>query len=247
MITTNKGISLTRLITTWLLTGSCLIIFGAIYTAVFNVPVQQIRFDEFLILLQGAVFLCAGILLLVRTDLNAEVARYNSVGVSHECKLAAKYFMLFFLAAAAILGLAWLIVTLSPQALESLNQDYARVADGISRQKGYLLDTVFQSPFRVMVYLLGTCILVPMEEEIFFRRLFYSAIRNSFGIRYGVAISSLTFGLVHLSSPILGIVMGVFLALIYEKHRNLLVNVMTHGLVNFFVIIAKDVVVPYFN
>lgn len=220
---------------------------GWTFSSLLNIPLQQIKFNEFIVLSQGLIFLCAGIWALGFAGFNEELAIANNAGVGKSFLLASKYFLFFLLSAATVIGVLWLAVSMSPQVLESLNKDYARVASEISQQKGYLLGTVFQSHLRTVVYLLGACVVVPLEEEIFFRRFFYAGIKDRLGVSYGVFISSLLFGIVHPGSPLLGIVMGVFLALIYEKHKNLLINIATHGLVNFSIIIAKDVITPYFS
>lgn len=239
--------SLYKAFAAWLAAGLFFIIIGSVCAHIFNVPFQQVKFNEFLLLLQGLIFLGSGLWLLGRSGLSAETAILNTTGLARSCGLAAKYFLIFFLATGFVIGFAWLIIYLSPQASENFNNDYARVANDISRQNDYLFGTVFQSPLRVAIYLLGTCVLIPIEEELFFRRFFYVAIREKLGLLYGVIISSAMFGLMHPGSPLLGVLMGVFLALIYERHKNLLVNFTTHGLVNFFVIVAKDVIVPYFK
>lgn len=247
MTDTTLKISLTNAFATWFLAGLCFVAVGWAFSSLLNIPLQHIKFNEFIVLAQGFIFLCAGIWVLGPAGLNEELSIINNTGVGKSFSLASKYLIFFFLAATTVIGVLWLAVSMSPQALESLNKDYARVANEISQQKGYLLGTVFQSPLRTSVYLLGTCAVVPLEEEIFFRKFFYSGVKDRLGVGYGVFISSLLFGIVHPGSPLLGIVMGIFLSLIYERHKNLLINTATHGLVNFSVLIAKDVITPYFS
>ncbi len=247
MTDTEIKTSLPKIFATWLLGGLCFVAVGVTLSSLLDIPFQQIKFNEFIVLSQGLIFLVAGIWLLGFDGLNAESTIADNAGVGKSFILASKYFLFFLLAAATVIGVLWLAVSMSPQALESLNKDYARVANEISQQKEYLLGTVFRNPFRAAVYLLGTCVIVPLEEELFFRRFFYTEIKNHLGIGYGVTISSLMFGIVHPGSPLLGVVMGIFLALIYERHKNLLINIVTHGLVNFSVLVIKDVITPYFS
>ncbi len=238
---------MSKMLATWLFAGLSLVAIGSVYVSIFNIPHQLIKFDEFLVLFQGSVFLCAGMWLLGLPGLNSEIDKCNSMGIGNGFKTGIKYFLWYFFVAAAIIGAAWLIITFFPQVMDNINKDYSRMATDISQGKNYLLDIVFQNPLRTGVYLLGACVLVPLEEELFFRRFFYVAIKEKFGVRYGIILSSLMFGVVHLSSPVLGVLIGVFLAFIYEKHKNLLINVITHGLINFFIILLKDVFLPYFN
>jgi len=246
MTNTMLKTSLSEIFAIWLLAGLCFVVVGVISSSLLGIPLQQLKFNEFIILFQGLVFLCAGIWALGFAGLNAELGIVGGTGVGKSCAIVLKYFLFFLLAATIVIGILWLAVVISPQAMESLNKDYSRVANEISQQKEYLFGTVFRSHLRTAVYLLGTCFLVPVEEEIFFRRFFYTGFKERLGTGYAVGISSVIFGIVHPSSPLLGIAMGVFLALIYEKHKNLLINIATHGLVNFSILIAKDIITPMF-
>ena len=55
---------MSKMLATWLFAGLSLVAIGSVYVSIFNIPHQLIKFDEFLVLFQGSVFLCAGMWLL---------------------------------------------------------------------------------------------------------------------------------------------------------------------------------------
>ncbi|MFA7008600.1 MAG: CPBP family intramembrane glutamic endopeptidase [Elusimicrobiales bacterium] len=123
--------------------------------------------------------------------------------------------------------------------MEAFNNQNIRSMAGKAVEKNYLRDIVLMSPGRMLIYFISTCVVIPMEEEIFTRRLLYVSLRHKMGIAGSLIISSLVFGAQHIGAAAVPAVMvGVFLGWIYEKHQNLLVNIMTHGLINFLVILT---------
>jgi len=75
---------------------------------------------------------------------------------------------------------------------------------------------------------------VPLAEELYFRGVLYSALRNHFGIGIGAIVSSLIFGALHGDISIAGatFVMGLVLAYFYEKSRSIWPSVLIHALNN---------------
>ena len=86
--------------------------------------------------------------------------------------------------------------------------------------------------------LIGMLIMVggvmPFAEELLFRGLFYGWLRERRGVTAAVVISALLFSLLHgilWLAPALFVV-GMILALVYEKSGSLWVAVLVHGLFN---------------
>ncbi|CCW33848.1 predicted membrane-associated, metal-dependent hydrolase [Chthonomonas calidirosea] len=73
--------------------------------------------------------------------------------------------------------------------------------------------------------------LAPIAEETLFRGWLYTTLRNRFGMKHGLVLSSLLFALVHMDPlailPIFAI--GLVLGIVYEKTRSLWMSMIVHG------------------
>lgn len=81
------------------------------------------------------------------------------------------------------------------------------------------------------VLLVGAGILAPMAEELFFRGLLYNWFRQRSGVGVSVWVSSLLFGLAHFDSVtvmVSSLMMGVVLALAFERTKSLWVSIFIH-------------------
>jgi hypothetical protein len=95
-------------------------------------------------------------------------------------------------------------------------------------------------------------IAVPFAEELFFRGVLYAWLRGRWGVWVGVIVSSLIFGLVHLSPVVIigAIPLGIVTALVYERTKSLWSSVIVHlafnslGLLLFYVTLASGVQLP---
>jgi len=77
-------------------------------------------------------------------------------------------------------------------------------------------------------------VVAPLAEEIFFRGFLYQAFRNSFGVLPGALLSGLIFGGIHLEffKLVQLAILGVILALLFEKTRSLWPPIILHALNN---------------
>ncbi len=77
-------------------------------------------------------------------------------------------------------------------------------------------------------------VVAPVAEEIFFRGFLYQAFRNSFGVWPGAALSGLIFGFIHFEffKLVQLAILGVILALLFERTRSLWPPIMLHALNN---------------
>jgi membrane protease YdiL (CAAX protease family) len=75
---------------------------------------------------------------------------------------------------------------------------------------------------------------VPFAEELFFRGLLYGWMRERIGVGFGAVISALCFSVLHGIPWLIPslVILGVILALVYEKSGSLWAVVLTHGLFN---------------
>jgi len=105
-----------------------------------------------------------------------------------------------------------------------------------------VLTTILRGPLStgelVLIFVL-ICVLVPIGEELFFRGFVYGTLRR-WGIPLAATLSALFFGAVHQQLvhflPIF--VLGVILALLYERTRSLLPVMLVHGVNNAVAILA---------
>jgi membrane protease YdiL (CAAX protease family) len=106
-----------------------------------------------------------------------------------------------------------------------------------------------------LLMLLMVGIAVPIAEEIFFRGVVYRWLRDKWGVTVGAVVSGIIFGLAHLepASVIFTILLGIVLAVVYERSRSLWPPILIHVLNNAFalvllyVLIATGVPIPGVN
>jgi CAAX protease family protein len=74
----------------------------------------------------------------------------------------------------------------------------------------------------------------PVAEEIFFRGFLYQAFRNSIGVWPGALLSAVTFGIIHLEffKVVQLAILGLILALLFEKTRSLWPPIILHAINN---------------
>ncbi len=74
----------------------------------------------------------------------------------------------------------------------------------------------------------------PVVEEIFFRGFLYQSLRNSLGVWPGAVLSGLIFGAIHFEffKLVQLAILGVILALLFERTRSLWPPIMLHALNN---------------
>ena len=77
-------------------------------------------------------------------------------------------------------------------------------------------------------------VIAPFAEEIFFRGFLYQAFRNSFGVWPGAILSGLVFGVIHFEffKLVQLAILGVILALLFERTRSLWPPIMLHAINN---------------
>ena len=74
----------------------------------------------------------------------------------------------------------------------------------------------------------------PLVEEVLFRGIIYNRLKRVFPVSFSVVISALLFGVFHgnIVQGIYGTLMGLFIAVMYEKYRDIKVPVIIHMVAN---------------
>jgi hypothetical protein len=77
-------------------------------------------------------------------------------------------------------------------------------------------------------------VVVPVAEEVFFRGVLYRWLRDKWGVAVGAIVSGLVFGIAHLepATAIPAAIMGIALALVFEKSKSLWPGILIHILNN---------------
>lgn len=91
-------------------------------------------------------------------------------------------------------------------------------------------------------------IIIPIQEELMFRGLIYKNIEQRYDIKKATFISSLMFGVMHmnLSQGIFAFLMGIVLAFIYQKTRNIYACIVFHCSTNLFSVLLSTKTVRSF-
>lgn len=95
---------------------------------------------------------------------------------------------------------------------------------------------IWPSPPGFIFYFLTVSLAVPVVEELFYRRVLFSELRQGFGVSMSILISSFIFGLFHSNIIVSGIT-GAYLAYVYEKEKSLPINILLHSFFNAFTIL----------
>jgi len=108
-----------------------------------------------------------------------------------------------------------------------------------------LTGAILETPLQLVLAVLAAVVLAPLAEELLFRGLLHRALRSRYALVPATAVSSIVFALVHVdvlvSQPlaIVGLVLvGVILALAYERSGSLVVPVIIHAVHNAVTIVA---------
>ena len=232
-----QKIPLIKLLKLWLLAGIALVFCLGLYEVVTKIPISSIAESVTVYLIQGSIFLLAALWALSTIGVNFKEAFYNyNADIKNDLISALKYFFIYAgTATAVVLILALIGMLLTQMGLFTIDALQSQTSKTLKLAEQAYLHKIIKSPFTFLVYLFSTCILIPVEEEIFFRRLLYGSLRDKMGFAASLFITSSIFSLVHIpaASAVSAFVVGLFLGWIYEKKQNLPVNIMVHGLINF--------------
>lgn len=100
----------------------------------------------------------------------------------------------------------------------------------------------YSTPRDILLIGFVVVVLAPLSEELVFRGFIYGGLRKRVGKLLALLLTSLAFAVVHFQfhwamfSQIM--LLGIILALIYEKTRSLIVPILAHSLYNLFSVAA---------
>lgn len=85
-----------------------------------------------------------------------------------------------------------------------------------------------------IVLLLSSLVMAPIMEELIFRGLCYSRIRQFTGKGMSILLTGMIFGLYHMNLVqfVYATLMGMFFAFLYERYRNLWLTIAAHAAAN---------------
>ncbi len=101
------------------------------------------------------------------------------------------------------------------------------------------VETLSGSSFRFLLLLLSSCVVAPVVEELFFRRIIFTTLRLKRGFWFSAFWSGLLFAVFHGGAALVTLPVGIYLAWVYERERRLPVNIFLHGMVNFLAVLYK--------
>lgn len=106
---------------------------------------------------------------------------------------------------------------------------YVRESEALLRQTNSFFE---DGPLWQSLLLIG--LLIPALEELVFRGVVFSQLRAGFGLVPSVILSALIFGGVHANIPqfMYASVMGIVLAIMYNRTKTILTSILAHGLTN---------------
>ncbi|MCA0972477.1 CPBP family intramembrane metalloprotease [Halobacillus litoralis] len=87
------------------------------------------------------------------------------------------------------------------------------------------------------VIIAATGIFVPVTEEVVFRSLLYHWLHSKLGFYAALILQSLIFSLLHPNYPLLGMLMGVLMALLYTRYQSFLPPLILHAAWNTWIMI----------
>lgn len=165
--------------------------------------------------LQSLLFLFISFAILKKkgVDFLSAFKKYHET-IGRDIVLASKYFI-GFLIVIQLFALLKIPLHIDNISYESLQLNY------------------FLTPFKMSMYLFITCILVPISEEVFFKRIIYVSFRKVNSILKSVLILSIIFSSLHYPYVFYMFLWSCISCFIYERYKNLQVNIIFHGLTNF--------------
>lgn len=86
----------------------------------------------------------------------------------------------------------------------------------------------------ILLWILVICVMAPISEELFFRGLLYGYMRERIGGKWAIFLSGVVFALLHGNTfsliPIAAL--GIWLAILYERNRDITVPIIAHAIFN---------------
>ncbi len=94
-----------------------------------------------------------------------------------------------------------------------------------------------------VVYFLGTVVLAPFIEELLFRKMLFTRLKNYISVRNATIVSSLLFGLMHgeVFDFIYTFIIGIILSILYDRFRKIIYPMLMHIGFNLMAVLIQTV------
>ncbi|TCZ77469.1 CPBP family intramembrane metalloprotease [Paenibacillus albiflavus] len=118
-------------------------------------------------------------------------------------------------------------------AIQFIFIDYLHLGDASNQAQQLRINgSQFQSWFAYVIMYISVGVITPIKEEILFRGLLSRFLELKYRFWVGLAVSSLVFGLLHVDFPIVGLLMGITLGLVFHFSGSLVPSIILHILWN---------------
>lgn len=97
---------------------------------------------------------------------------------------------------------------------------------------GFVEHAARPSGVQGLFVLLSSVVVAPVAEELVFRGFLLNLWRHRWGLRWGIALSSLAFGAAHFQYTLFAAAMGALLAMVYLRYGSLWQGTILHSLYN---------------
>jgi len=97
---------------------------------------------------------------------------------------------------------------------------------------GFVEHAARPSGVQGLFVLLSSVVVAPVAEELVFRGFLLNLWRHRWGLRWGIALSSLAFGAAHFQYTLFAAAMGALLAMVYLRYGTLWQGTILHSLYN---------------
>ncbi|OGS57993.1 MAG: hypothetical protein A3J79_09555 [Elusimicrobia bacterium RIFOXYB2_FULL_62_6] len=192
----------------------------------------DVKFEEIYILVQGLVAFsaCAAVLKESGVDFK-ETWRDWRGNARGDIAAALKYCFVYLLIIGALLALAHFAVRLFPSAPHGA---VMKTIDPQAARDAAMQGLLGVSVPRFLFLLFSICVVTPLGEELLYRRLIYTALRQKMGFYKTLFASSVIFSAAHTTASLAVFPVGLLLGYVYEKKRRLPAVIILHGLINLF-------------
>ncbi|EIT85752.1 metal-dependent membrane protease, CAAX family protein [Fictibacillus macauensis ZFHKF-1] len=192
------------------------LLFSLSYGITFHLSLEDLQGNPLFELLDGVTFLCT-ILVFKR------VRQFVWRSVSFAALKKGKTYFLILLALVLCQTLQYLIFQVwgieTPQADNDSN-------------------ILLPKALELIFFIISTCIVAPITEELFFRGILYRFVTDKFHFTLGILVSAAVFGSLHFGYPLAAGLMGVIFALLYYLTKSLVPGIVVHALWNSYVTVS---------
>jgi membrane protease YdiL (CAAX protease family) len=176
-------------------------------------------------------------------------AMLDGVGVSWRGTLAdwngklpcdlKKAFKYFAGALLVLLGIAAVLLAVYWFWGPGLEKAMKPLGDHNAADNGMLNKIAAVSRLRLLTVLFSACVVAPVVEEVFFRRIVYTTLRVKKSFWFSAFWSGLLFAAFHGVAAVIIFPEALYLCWIYEREQRLPVNILVHALMNLMMVTLK--------